>query len=190
VSDISTTTTLYVYRDARSLVVYVGITGRGVKRSIQHADSSPWWPYVETAHFEHYPDLPSAQKAEAQAIRRHRPPFNIIHNMDWEEMRAVYLLWRSSADRMVCESDGTSFTFDITPMNERDGWALLSTARKASNRILIGDSCAATVLFGADTLTFIAKQPQPAGRFRLIKHFYDPVQRRSAWTVDRVPSLT
>jgi hypothetical protein len=75
-------TLLYRHFDAAGRLLYVGIAAKRAykHRCASHALSSSWWPVVVASTIEEFPDRPSAAKAEAAAIRRDRPIYNIAHN--------------------------------------------------------------------------------------------------------------
>lgn len=83
----STVSTLYVYRDHRGAVLYVGITDRGIQRSTEHHQQAAWWDLAASATFEHFQDRAAAVDAEAEAIRRFRPYFNAQHNVGYRVTR-------------------------------------------------------------------------------------------------------
>jgi hypothetical protein len=71
-------TTLYRFFDAESVLLYIGITARGLARWHQHADDKPWWPQVASCTTEHFPSRAEAYAAEREAIRTERPRYNVI----------------------------------------------------------------------------------------------------------------
>ena len=82
--------TLYVYSDAIGITLYVGITGRGLRRWGEHIESSQWWPHTASASFWHYPTEAQARAAEKETIRKLHPVFNVQHNVDSAPLRAFY----------------------------------------------------------------------------------------------------
>jgi GIY-YIG catalytic domain-containing protein len=78
-------TTVYRFFDVDGDLLYVGITGRGKKRTSQHAADKRWWPQVASATFSHYPSRAAAADAEAKAIRDEHPLYNIARGRrPWE----------------------------------------------------------------------------------------------------------
>ena len=59
------TTCVYQYYDADGSLLYVGITGRGIKRSHEHARSKDWWPLTTGCHIEHFESRDAALAREA-----------------------------------------------------------------------------------------------------------------------------
>lgn len=85
-----TPTSVYLYYDANDVLVYVGITSRGVNRNREHNTSKAWWKYVVRQEVEHFPNREAAHAREIELIDRFTPPFNIQHNRAHAEMRAAY----------------------------------------------------------------------------------------------------
>lgn len=86
----ATPTSLYRYYDKHDVLVYVGITNRGVGRNHEHSRRAEWWPYVVRQEVEHFPDRARALHAESTLIQKHMPPFNTQHNGRHEEQKALY----------------------------------------------------------------------------------------------------
>jgi predicted GIY-YIG superfamily endonuclease len=68
-----------LYADDGELL-YVGIAVDLEHRMTQHAADKPWWGKVDRHEVETYPNRLLAETAEAQAIRRERPRYNLMHN--------------------------------------------------------------------------------------------------------------
>lgn len=88
-------TSLYLYYDQNSLLLYVGITKRGISRNHEHNSTKEWWRFVARQEVQHFPDRPQALRAERQMIETYRPPFNVQHNPDHKLMREAYLQLRA-----------------------------------------------------------------------------------------------
>lgn len=58
-------------------LLYVGITGKGMYRLMQHAETKEWWPQVHQVRIEHFASRADALAREDQAIALHLPPFNV-----------------------------------------------------------------------------------------------------------------
>lgn len=69
-------TSVYTYFDALGHILYVGVTGRGVKRGQEHARTKEWWPLVTTSTVVHFDTRERALAEESYLIRYHRPPYN------------------------------------------------------------------------------------------------------------------
>lgn len=98
--DILTPTSVYRYYDRNDLLLYVGITRRGIARNIEHS-SKEWWPFVVRQEVEHYPHRDGAAQHEKHLIRKFRPPFNKQHNPFFDEMRAIYLAMAGASIEVV-----------------------------------------------------------------------------------------
>lgn len=185
-SDPTVPTSLYVYRDTRGVVLYVGITSRGMNRSFEHAEAAPWWTYAATTSIQHYADRATALAAEAEAIRRFRPPFNKQHNLDWSELREAYSEWGANSGIYgQSVSDGLCMTFDISDMADDDLWRLTRVAERAPNRVLIDGCPAREIELWDEFVTFYPKEPQRPGQYQLLRP-YDLGRTTSQWTVKGV----
>lgn len=85
-----TPTSVYLYYDAYDVLVYVGITSRGIGRNHEHNRSKSWWKHVARQEVEHFPDRDTAHAREVALIERYTPPFNTQHNQEHAAMRAAY----------------------------------------------------------------------------------------------------
>ena len=88
--DTDAATSVYRYYDEHDVLIYVGITSRGIGRNIEHNKSKPWWKYVARQEVDHLSDRAAATRYEAELIRAHTPPFNVQHNPGHAEVRAAY----------------------------------------------------------------------------------------------------
>lgn len=84
-------TSVYLYYDDTDVLIYVGITGRGVTRNTEHNISKDWWGFVSRQEVRHFPSREGALTEERMLIRKHRPPFNVQHNPDHKQARAAYV---------------------------------------------------------------------------------------------------
>jgi hypothetical protein len=84
-------TSVYRYLDADGVLIYVGITNRGVQRQAEHVAHSKWWRFVCTQDVEHYDDRPTAERRERLLIEKHQPPFNVTHNAEHKRRLTAYL---------------------------------------------------------------------------------------------------
>ena len=84
-------TSLYRYFDKNGVLLYVGITGRGIARNAEHNKTQPWWQYVARQEVDHFRSRDEALSAERITIETYRPPFNQRHNPEWPEVRDAYL---------------------------------------------------------------------------------------------------
>jgi len=69
-------TSVYQYFQAQGKLLYVGVTGRGLKRSHEHAKSKVWWPLVCGCVVEHYETRKDALARESYLIAAEKPPYN------------------------------------------------------------------------------------------------------------------
>lgn len=91
-------TSLYRYYDDNDVLLYVGITGRGIARNVEHNKSKMWWRYVDHQTVEHFATRHAAEAAERDVIRTFRPPFNKQYNDSHEQTRNSYLAVRAAVD--------------------------------------------------------------------------------------------
>lgn len=101
----STPTSVYRYLDADGVLIYVGITNRGVQRQAEHVVHSKWWRFVHSQDVEHYDDRETAERRERYLIEKHQPPFNVVHNADHKRRLAAYLKHADTA-AVPCKFDG------------------------------------------------------------------------------------
>jgi hypothetical protein len=83
-------TSVYLFFDRIGILVYVGVTSRGVVRQREHNADKAWWPYVSRQEVEHYPTRARALIRERELITLMCPPFNSAHNPD-RAARSAYL---------------------------------------------------------------------------------------------------
>ncbi|MFC8463367.1 hypothetical protein [Streptomyces sp. NPDC057250] len=69
-------TALYRLYDAADVLLYIGISHQPDVRFAQHASDKPWWTDVARRDVEWHDDRPSAEAAEAEAIRAEDPEHN------------------------------------------------------------------------------------------------------------------
>lgn len=84
-------TSLYRYFDRHGILLYVGITGAGIRRNRQHNADKEWWRFVVSQRVEHFASRELAHAQEIALIERFRPPFNKQHNPDHAPARRLYL---------------------------------------------------------------------------------------------------
>lgn len=88
-------TSVYRYFDERGILLYVGITSRGMSRNREHNISKEWWSYVGSQDVEHFPTREAAHAREVELIEQYRPPFNKQHNPSYGTFREQYMKMRS-----------------------------------------------------------------------------------------------
>jgi hypothetical protein len=92
---------VYRYYDHSGVLLYVGVTSRGMARNAEHDKSKPWWHYVATQQVDHYETRADALEAEERLIRSFRPPFNVQHNPFHAEVRRAYEQWTAEGQPSV-----------------------------------------------------------------------------------------
>lgn len=80
----------YIYRvyDRRGRLLYIGCTTSVSTRLAYHRTGADWWPRARDWRVRLYPSIERAQAVEARAIRRLKPEFNVIHQVDERERMA------------------------------------------------------------------------------------------------------
>ena len=78
-SAVAEPTTVYIARKGRR-VLYVGITGRNLRRMHAHARASEWWTLASRIELQHLPTRTDAEVLERKLIAEWAPPFNVAHN--------------------------------------------------------------------------------------------------------------
>ena len=73
---------LYVIRNGRGKILYIGISYDATNRWTQHQKDKPW--FDQAASFERiwYPTREAVELAESAMISHYRPPYNTQHNPD------------------------------------------------------------------------------------------------------------
>ena len=94
--DIVAPTSVYLYYDASDILIYVGITSRGIKRNVEHNTTKDWWRFVARQEVEHFDTRHEALAREKALIATHSPPFNTHHNPDSAKAREAYLLFSAA----------------------------------------------------------------------------------------------
>jgi hypothetical protein len=73
-------THLYRFFDKDGRLLYIGVSLHAVVRLVQHVKEAHWVNQACQVIWETFPNRYAALKAEKDAIRAERPPFNIAHN--------------------------------------------------------------------------------------------------------------
>lgn len=89
-------TSLYRYYDESDLLIYVGITSRGMQRNREHNSTKTWWRFVVRQEVEHFDTRAEALRREAELVSSFAPPFNKQHNPNHEQARTTYLLFAAA----------------------------------------------------------------------------------------------
>lgn len=97
---VSSPTSVYLYFDSADILVYVGVTSRGIARQREHNTDKEWWSFVARQEVEHYPTRAQALRRERDLIELLTPPFNSVHNPN-RAAREAYLA-------IVSAGNGTS----------------------------------------------------------------------------------
>lgn len=84
-------TSVYRYYDEHGILIYVGITSRGMQRNREHNATKEWWHLVTSQEVEHFETRHEAEAKERSLIRKHLPPFNKQHNSEYKLSRLAYL---------------------------------------------------------------------------------------------------
>jgi hypothetical protein len=80
---------LYRLYDRRGRLLYVGVTGRGMRRMSEHAEVQAWWPMVNRIDVAHFPRWGDARASELTAIRGERPLYNKQDTYHWTRKGVV-----------------------------------------------------------------------------------------------------
>jgi predicted GIY-YIG superfamily endonuclease len=83
--------TLYRFFDRRFRLIYVGITGRGTQRFIEHARDKAWYRSVTFIALEHFDAAEAAARAERTAIALERPRRNKSGSWHWSAVGATLI---------------------------------------------------------------------------------------------------
>lgn len=88
---VDTPTSVYRYYDQHKVLLYVGVTARGISRNREHNATKDWWQYVVSQEVDHYQTRDAALAQEKFLIQKHLPPFNTQHNPVADLLKAAYL---------------------------------------------------------------------------------------------------
>lgn len=72
---------LYRHFDKRGRLLYVGISASAVQRLARHKITSEWFSAIAFVKIERFSTRAAAQQAEAAAIPKERPRYDIVHNL-------------------------------------------------------------------------------------------------------------
>lgn len=73
-------TSLYRFYDHGGVLLYIGITNDMARRFGNHGEKKSWHPRAVRVTIEHHPTRQDALEAEAAAIIREAPLYNVQHN--------------------------------------------------------------------------------------------------------------
>lgn len=142
------TTSVYRYFDKNGILIYVGITGRGMARNSEHNKTQEWWQYVTRQEVEHYATRRAAHNVEKQLIRQHHPPFNVQHNPEHAVVRATYLEFRRENIPMDAASlvrrSGSQHRLTLAPVHRTSSQLVLISLPEDRLRVAAIDIEAAT----------------------------------------------
>lgn len=114
-------TCVYQYYDHSGRILYVGITGRGIKRSHEHAKSKDWWSQTTGCHIEHFASREDALARESYLIAAYKPPFNtqgVARNLTLDEIAAA----RQSAGEVLSDMAVQLEMYQIEEARSRKDW--------------------------------------------------------------------
>jgi hypothetical protein len=73
------TCSVYRIHNAEDEVIYIGMSHEPAERVREHRRLKPWADEIAGHEADWYPDRAAAQAAEAKAIRKHQPKYNVVH---------------------------------------------------------------------------------------------------------------
>jgi len=91
VPDDDDTTFLYRYYSAEGALLYVGVSLSAVARAAQHRAASHWYHEAVSMKFKRYPTRRAALDAEALAIAKEGPRYNVMGKRTPEQIKAAKL---------------------------------------------------------------------------------------------------
>lgn len=92
---------LYRYFDSSGRLLYVGISNSAFARSHQHRRKASWWDLASSMVIEHHPDRERALIAEAHAIVKERPIYNVALN--GQTRRALKMARTRTLDQLAAQ---------------------------------------------------------------------------------------
>jgi predicted GIY-YIG superfamily endonuclease len=117
-ADADTPTSVYTYYDRHNILLYVGVTSRGMQRNREHNQTKSWWTFVARQEVEHFPTRGKALVQESRLIQQFRPPFNTQGNPGYLGTRAAYLAFHEAASRYPAGVNEMQALGKILPMRQ------------------------------------------------------------------------
>ena len=137
-------TSVYLYFDSDGLLLYVGITARGISRNREHNKTKDWWQYVARQEVEHYASRAEALQRETRLIKSRRPPFNAQQNPSHAQARADYLKLRALQSAVHLEHAPTAMPkgrIELDVVGFGEGMMTLASLERISAREIDVDGC-------------------------------------------------
>lgn len=122
-------TSVYRYYDRNNLLLYVGITSRGIARNFEHNATKAWWQFVDQQRVDHYSTRDAARAAERQLIRQYRPPFNVQHNPTHMQDSEAYLEFRATGEKRLLDINQFKALGKTIPLEKYDALGSLALFR-------------------------------------------------------------
>lgn len=131
--------TVYTIYDRKGTRLYIGYTGRGVRRVREHIREKEWIHEASHASFEHYGSEEEAREIEERSIRLHRPRYNVVHNIGEPKtnppktkpvtMRDWYTVSEAASALGVSrqEIEYRALNGDLPAFHASEGWAIPKT---------------------------------------------------------------
>jgi len=91
---------LYIHLSLLDVVVYVGRSGRGRRRTGEHQSASKWWGQVKSIVLIHTDDWWTTQSVEALLIHYYNPPYNKCRETGDHVLAAMHLVTSGQIDRL------------------------------------------------------------------------------------------
>lgn len=133
---------VYRYYDDIGLLLYVGITERGVVRNFEHSAFKDWWPFVVRQEVDHFDTRAEAAAEEKRLIRQYRPPYNVQHNAGVREIREAYLALRRAQGRPPAEIIRQYGGFPLEYRNDvfmppMEAWSMAGRVKPKAGRLTV-----------------------------------------------------
>lgn len=132
-------TSVYRHYDVNDLLLYVGITSRGISRNSEHNTSKDWWTFVVRQEVDHYPTREDASAMERSLIQMYHPPFNKQHNPTHVEDRAAYLAFAAAGGGVAPHVDYAELLklhgkyIELTRMATANGYGIFRSGPESAS---------------------------------------------------------
>lgn len=167
-------TSLYRYYDQHGLLLYIGVTQRGVQRMNEHHVNSEWWPYIDHSEIVHFHNREYALQSERREIEKYLPFFNRQYNASYPLGRDIYMSMVNGPWKMTPFERFQALPRRRLPLIAVDGDTLTFeshiTDASVTRWLHIRDKDRVRAVTSKGKLTTLVTGVEPGSRARIICH--------------------